>query len=709
MTELRWELAEEPKAQGSLFGEPVFEREPGRGEFRGMEFLHVKAHRIINEVRNAPFGFRYTINAYRGCSHACTYCLSGETPILMADGRTKPLADIRAGDRVYGTVRRGAYRRYEPTTVLDHWSTLKPAYRVTLEDGTELIASGDHRFLTERGWKHVTGAEQGAARRPHLTTNNSMLGVGAFAEPPKATDDYRRGYLCGLVRGDGHVGSYSYERPGRNGDVHRFRLALTDHEPLRRAQHYLRDFGVATDEYVFHPAAGARREIRAIRTQRRAGVAAVFDLVRWPTTPSDDWCKGFLAGVFDAEGSHSRGILRISNADDTIIGQIQSCLRRFGFRHVVDDGGRPNRVRYVRLTAGLREHLRFFHTVDPATTRKRTIDGVAIKSDAQLGVVAIERLGIDVPMFDITTETGDFIANGIVSHNCFARPSHTYLELDADRDFERRIVVKVNAVSLLRSELDPRRWRGDLIAMGTNTDPYQRSEGKYRLTRGIVEVLAERANPFSILTKSTLVLRDLALLAEAAKRTDVRVNLSIGTLDEQVWRATEPGTPHPMRRVRAVEKLNAAGVPCGVLIAPVLPDLSDRPEQLEAVVRACVEAGAQSISTVLLHLRPGVKDVFFSRLAETHPHLIPAYRRRYRDRAYATSADQQAVDVLVRDLVRSCGGTAAQRGDPRHLTGRSPGAGDGDGDDTPAERPVGTPRRRPAHDPDLAGTQLSLL
>jgi DNA repair photolyase len=709
MTELRWELAEESKAQGSLFGEPVFEREPGRGEFRGMEFLHVRAHRIVNEVRNAPFGFRYTINAYRGCSHACSYCMSGETPILMADGRTKPLADIRPGDRVYGTVRRGAYRRYVPSRVLDHWPTVKPAYRVMLEDGTELIASGDHRFLTERGWKYVTGAEQGSARRPHLTTNNSMLGVGAFAEPPKATDGYRRGYLCGVIRGDGHLARYPLRRQGVVvGEVHQFRLAMIDQEPLRRTQRYLADFGVDTNEYLFQAATDLRQELRAIRTQRRANVATIVDLVSWPSTPSDDWRKGFLAGIFDAEGSRDRWILRIANCDDAIIGQIQSCLRRFGFPHVVDDGGRANRLRYVRLTGGLREHLRFFHTVDPAMTRKRTIDGTAIKSDARLGVVAIEPLGIDMPMYDITTETGDFIANGVVSHNCFARPSHTYLELDADRDFERRIVVKVNAVSLLRSELDPRRWAGELIAMGTNTDPYQRAEGKYRLTQGVLEVLTEFANPFSILTKSTLVLRDVALLAEAAKRTSVRVNLSIGTLDEEVWRATEPGTPHPMRRVRAVEKLNEAGVPCGVLIAPVLPDLSDRPEQLEAVVRACVEAGARSISTVLLHLRPGVKDVFFSRLAESHPHLLPAYRRRYRDRAYAPSADQQALSVLVRDLVRSYGGTAAERADPRHLTGRSPA----ESGEATAERPVGVSKRRPAGepaDPADTGTQLSLL
>jgi DNA repair photolyase len=306
---------------------------------------------------------------------------------------------------------------------------------------------------------------------------------------------------------------------------------------------------------------------------------------------------------------------------------------------------------------------------------------------------------------------------------CFARPTHTYLDLDAGRDFEQKIVVKVNAVSRLRSELDPRRWRGDLIAMGTNTDPYQRAEGKYRLTRGIVEVLTEFANPFSILTKSTLVLRDLPLLAEASRRTSVRVNLSIGTLDQDAWRATEPGTPHPLRRVRAVEQLNAAGIPCGVLIAPVLPGLTDDPEQLEEVVKACIDAGAQSISTVLLHLRPGVREVFFDRLAGTHPHLVDDYRRRYRDRAYAPKADQQALDTLVRGFVRQRGGLAADRTDPAHMTGQTaPGGADDRGSTTrPAERAadrpvdvrVGGGRRAspaaPTPSPPDASTQLSLL
>jgi DNA repair photolyase len=233
---------------------------------------------------------------------------------------------------------------------------------------------------------------------------------------------------------------------------------------------------------------------------------------------------------------------------------------------------------------------------------------------------------------------------------CFARPTHAYLDLDPRTDFDRVIVVKVNAVERLRAELAPKRWQGDAIAMGTNTDPYQRAEGKYRLTRGIIEVLAEARNPFSILTKGTLIMSDLDLLADAARHTSVETCFSIGTLDEDVWRATEPGTPHPLRRVEAVARLNEAGVPCGVLLAPVLPGLSDRPDQLEAVVRACVEAGARSISPVLLHLRPGVREHYLEWLHEHHPELADDYRQRY-TRAYAPNAQRAALAQTVRDLV----------------------------------------------------------
>ncbi len=191
---------------GALFERGAVTRTFDTPGFRGMTFYEIQAKSIVNRVpATSRMAFSWTINPYRGCQHACRYCGAGETPILMADGHTKPLADIRVGDAIYGTVRRGYYRRYSITTVLAHWSTVKPAYRVTLADGTQLITSGDHRFLTERGWKHVTGAEHGPLRRPFLTVNNKLMGTGGFAEPPKNTVEYRRGYLCGMVRGDGHL------------------------------------------------------------------------------------------------------------------------------------------------------------------------------------------------------------------------------------------------------------------------------------------------------------------------------------------------------------------------------------------------------------------------------------------------------------------------------------------------------------------------
>ncbi|HEX9530100.1 MAG TPA: radical SAM protein [Acidimicrobiales bacterium] len=269
---------------------------------------------------------------------------------------------------------------------------------------------------------------------------------------------------------------------------------------------------------------------------------------------------------------------------------------------------------------------------------------------------------------------------------CFARPTHEYLGLGIGEDFDRKLVVKVNAVERVRAELRSPRWRGEHIAMGTNTDPYQRCEGKYHLTQGIVEALGEAANPFSILTKSTLILRDIDRLAEAARRTEVRANFSIGTLDEDVWRLTEPGTPHPARRVAAVARLNEVGIPCGVLVAPVLPGLSDHPDQLEAVVDAVVGAGAVSVSAVGLHLRPGVREHFMAWLEANRPELVELYRRRYRRGAYLPKTEQQELSDLVGELV----GNARRRfGRPRAIL--APDATGSGGGRLPAPAPAARP------------------
>jgi DNA repair photolyase len=622
--------------------------------FRGMTFFEVQAKSVVNRVPEASrMPFRWTINPYRGCQHACVYCQWGETPILMADGRTKPLADVRVGEGIYGTVRHGFYRQYAITTVLAHWSTVKPAYRVILEDGTQLICSGDHRFLTERGWKHVIGTECGGPlQRPYLTVNNKLMGVGGFAEPPKETSAYRRGYLCGMIRGDGTIGHYSHSAPRYPGGdyVHQFRLALVDPEALARTADYLARVGIGCREFTFSEASATRRRMAAIGAGGRDRVRTIEWLIGWPDDPSADWRKGFLAGIFDAEGSYSGGILRISNTDPEIINWTITSLQSLGFDFAVEPRNQPNGLVYVRLRGGLREALRFFHTVDPAITRKRSIQNVAIKSDARLRVMSIEPLGLDMPMYDITTGTGDFIANGVVSHNCFARKSHTYLDLDPGADFNTRVVVKVNAPELVRRKMASPSWAGEHISVGMNVDCYQRAEGKYQLMPGIIGALRDAANPFSILTKGTLILRDIELLAEAAEVTEVGLNVSAGFVDKDLWRSIEPGTPAPGRRLEACAALNERGLHCGVLMGPVVPFLSDSPAQLDAAVRQIAETGAGHVTPIVLHLRPGTREWFFTWLRAQHPELVAPYLELYGRGAYAPQAYQNRIAGQVREL-----------------------------------------------------------
>jgi DNA repair photolyase len=668
-TFVRWDNLTIEAQEGTAlpgYREPAVIRHFDAPEALDTRFYEVRAKSALNRVpERSRMPFRWTINPYRGCSHACSYCSWGETPILMADGRTRLLAHLRPGDRIVGTEVRGRYRRYVSTEVLAHWSTVKPAYRVTLEDGTELITSGDHRFLTGRGWKFVTGSQQGAERRPHLTVQNELLGTGGFAAGPEESSDYKRGYLCGLVRGDGHIGWSAYTRAdGTEGRTHRFRLALADFEALRRADRYLLDGRVYAVPSIFSVGGGGRRAMLAVSAQSERRVARLRELIRWPLSPSDDWRKGFLAGIFDAEGSCGRQALRISNKDRVILDWTAACLGHFRFDHV-EEPPRPNGVTCVRIRGGLRERLRFFHLTDPAITRKRTVEGIALKSDAKTRVKSIEPLGLAMRLYDITTGTGDFIANGVVSHNCFARPTHTYLDFNAGRDFEKEIVVKVNAPEVLRVELARPSWKREHVAMGTNTDPYQWVEGRYKLMRGIWEAIRDARNEASVLTKSPLLLRDLDLLTQIAEVAPVSANFSVPTIDEKAWRASEPHTPNPRARLEAVAELTKAGIPTGVLVAPLMPGINDDPRQVEEILELAAKAGARSVSGITLHLRGEVRGVFMDWLRSYRPDLVEHYEELYARGAYAPRAEQDRMSGIVsraRSKAMAAFGSETRRG-----------------------------------------------
>lgn len=266
---------------------------------------------------------------------------------------------------------------------------------------------------------------------------------------------------------------------------------------------------------------------------------------------------------------------------------------------------------------------------------------------------------------------------------CFARKTHEYLDLDSGHDFDTQIVVKTNVGHLLRRELARPSWCGEHVAMGTNVDCYQRVEGRYRLMPQIITALTEAANPFSLLTKSALVLRDLPLLREAAGTTDVSAAVSVGCLDRELRALAEPGAPPPARRLEVVRQLAGAGIPTGVLLAPILPFLSDSEEQLDRAVAAVAASGAAYVTPIVLHLRPGAREWWLRWLRIHRPALLPRYAELYRRGSYADQAYQERVTRTVRRL-------AADHG-------------------VGGERVKAAPLVRPARPPGAPAAQLALL
>ncbi len=260
---------------------------------------------------------------------------------------------------------------------------------------------------------------------------------------------------------------------------------------------------------------------------------------------------------------------------------------------------------------------------------------------------------------------------------CFARPTHEYLELGAGVDFETQIVVKTNVVEVLRAELARRSWGHEHVALGTNTDPYQRVEGRYRLMPGIIAALAGSGTPLSILTKGTLLRRDLPLLVEAAEQVPVGLGVSLAVGDETLQQAVEPGTPTPRARLDLIRAVREAGLPCGVMVAPVMPWLTDGTDQLDDLLARLADAGATGVTVLPLHLRGSVKPLFLQWLAEHEPHLVGRYEALYGPRSsvppeYSRWLRDRVAPLLVRHGFASSAGHRSQRGEGAYPDGSIP-------------------------------------
>jgi DNA repair photolyase len=294
---------------------------------------------------------------------------------------------------------------------------------------------------------------------------------------------------------------------------------------------------------------------------------------------------------------------------------------------------------------------------------------------------------------------------------CYARGTHQWLELDTGRDFDTQVVVKTNLVDVLRRELARPSWQREHVALGTNTDPYQRAEGRYRLMPGVISALAGSGTPFSVLTKGTLLRRDLPLLVAAARDVPIGLGVSMAIWDDQLHASLEPGVPGPRARLDLVRAITDAGLTCGVFLAPVLPGLTDRLADLDAALRAVAEAGATGVTVVPLHLRPGAREWFSGWLGREHPQLVPRYQQLYRRGAGVAPEYRSWLAARVAPLLARYGLDRQAGGAARGVDGGSAPAGipgDGDRDFPAGSLPTTSPGqvRRAAV---VEGEQLTLL
>jgi DNA repair photolyase len=566
-------------------------------------------------VLNASSFGGFTLNPYGGCTVGCAYCLEGDTLITMANGTTKPIKDVLIGEAIVGVRREdhesGVWsRRYTQATILNKIETLKEAFEIILNNGNRVICSGDHRWLTERGWKYTTGQMHGANRRPYLTTNNVIYGIGQAHRTPSETEEYQKGYLAGMIRGDGLLARYDYsgkykrhnKRRAQTKDIqHQFRLALSDFEALKRTKDYLSRFGVETTDFDFDNRSG-NKPMRAIRNNSRTAFETITALIA--DGNSTEWLRGWLAGIFDAEGSFG-DIIRISNTDEQMLKITLEAFDALNMNTVRED--RISAASNIRLRGGLSEVTKFFQLAAPAISRKCNIGEMTLKNATR--IIEIRPMGKVLPMFDITTSTENFLANGLVSHNCYV-PHMRHKQLE-ERKWGTYVDIKEGAVELLDREL--RRLRKPAkIFMSTATDPYQPVEERYQITRQMLEVFTRYPqHALSILTKQALVERDADILVKLPR---VAVGMSISVIDDRLAEILEPWAPVTSQRLAIVGRLSAQQIPTYILWAPAIVPAPMPLNFIPDAVAAIAATGAKALSLDTLNYRSSQSTGLFRRL-----------------------------------------------------------------------------------------------
>lgn len=517
--------------------------------------------RVIGGQKGTHCAYPVQIDmAGRGCTGGCKYCLSPDTLVTMYDLSTKRIDELVAGDVVVGT-HFGDKRKYVKSTVEHVWTTDKPMYEIKLANGTSVKCSGDHRWLTERGWKYTSTSEQGD-QRPHLTTNNSIRVMHSVTGSRPPSDMYRIGYVSGTIRGDAHVGTHVIynKSKGKTEVLHQFNLRANDVEMVSRTSAYLSIHGINT--YNFREG-----KLYGIRSSSSELVGRIRSLIE--TVDDVEYYRGFLAGIFDAEGSYSCGTMRISNSDVGILDTIQSALDAFGFTYNFDSPQEaPNTIVHsIRITGGRSEHIRFFQLCDPAISRKRSVMGTHPIGKSR--ILSIERVSECEKLYDIQTSTEDFIANGLVSHNCYARSLLDFRgnwngESPAVADIDKVRRLFVDAFDKEKDTKDAKSLREcGALRIGGMTDPLLHNREH---THALLELCNEYNLPYLLFTKG-----DVKPTIPILDRDLATVQLSLGTLNDEWLRKCEPGAPHAVQRLRSIRRCKFNDIRVIARVAPIIP------------------------------------------------------------------------------------------------------------------------------------------
>jgi len=563
----------------------------------------------------STYGIRKTFQPYGWCTHGCPYCVDSNTLILMADGTSKPIKDIQICDKIMGcSSQNKRYLSYRPAKVLKKVQTKRPAYKITMANGIEIICSGDHRWLTERGWKYTIGERYGENRRPILTTNNHIKGVGLL-QKNKDTKEYKLGYLSGQIKGDGTLGIYNYKLKTKNrkNTQYHFRLLQKDRSGVLRIKQFLEDYEIKTNDFEVK---NNGIKLFGIRTHKKSNYYKIEELIKLRKTP--EFMRGFLSGIFDSEGSNGKsGTIRIANQDEDLVMFIEKCLEYYKFDYTREYEN--HHIKNVRIRGNINERIRFFQLLNIANTRKIKINGLQIRGKTK--VKEITPLNEERIMYDIMTTTGNFIANGFISHNCYVPEGYRYKHYHSKG--------KIIAVDLEQAKKEYLKLKPyTMIEAASSCDVFDMQfEKKYRIAKKALEDIFPLRDDiqFTFITKSSISAEYIALYP---KHTVVQI-----TVESKRTHISSPNAATYDQRQEAIKLISDANISVGIRVDPIIPRWSKRKEIME-IINESVNNGCKHVTCSTLKLYKSqfkkVEKAFNINISEIY-YFNPIARQYYLD------------------------------------------------------------------------------